>query len=122
MVSPTDPDSNASDSSTEGSFPDHVTVRDQPSQLRYEVRVGDELAGFARYALRRGRIVFVHTEVDPAYEGQGLGSILARSALDDVRFRELRVVPICPFIAAYIERHPEYDDIVDHEALAALDS
>ena len=79
---------------------------------RYEVSLDGEPAGFAEYRLRDGRVIFTHTEVDSAFEGHGLGSSLARGALDDVRNRGLKAVPLCPFIAAYIERHPEYQDLV----------
>ena len=79
---------------------------------RYEVSLDGEPAGFAEYRLRDGRVIFTHTEVDSAFEGHGLGSSLARGALDDVRNRGLQAVPLCPFIAAYIERHPEYQDLV----------
>src|SRR6516162_3757060 len=95
-------------------------VTDNPDRLRYEVRVDGELAGFAQYARRGGKIVFVHTEIDDRFEGQGLGSALAKGALDDARRRGLPVVPVCPFIAAYIERHPEYDELVDHDTLDAI--
>ncbi|MDQ1520438.1 MAG: molybdenum cofactor cytidylyltransferase [Actinomycetota bacterium] len=98
-----------------------ATVRDNPDRLRYEVFDDDgALAGFAQYVLRSDRMIFVHTEIDDAFEGKGLGSKLAAGALDDVRRRGHLVVPLCPFIASYIERHPEYDDLVDHAALAAL--
>lgn len=90
-----------------------VTVTDNPAASRYEARVGDEVAGFAAYRLREGVIVFTHTEVDPAHEGTGVGSVLARGALDDVRERGGReVVPLCPFIASWIERHPDYAALV----------
>jgi uncharacterized protein len=92
-----------------------TTVIDNAAQSRYEIRVGDGgegLAGFADYELRPGRVVFTHTEVDPVFEGQGIGSALAAGALDDVRRRGLSVVPLCPFIRAYIERHPQYADLV----------
>jgi predicted GNAT family acetyltransferase len=98
-----------------------ATVRDNPDRLRYEVFDDDgALAGFAQYVLRSDRMIFVHTEIDDAFEGKGFGSKLAAGALDDVRRRGHLVVPLCPFIASYIERHPEYDDLVDHAALAAL--
>jgi uncharacterized protein len=97
-------------------------VRDNPAENRYEVVVDGAVAGFARYALRKGRVILVHTEVDDAYEGQGLGSQLAKGALDDVRRRGLAVVPLCPFIADYIERHAEYQDLVDTELMARLDT
>jgi uncharacterized protein len=79
---------------------------------RYEVSLDGEPAGFAEYRLRDGRVIFTHTEVGSAFEGHGLGSSLARGALDSVRNRGLQAVPLCPFIAAYIERHPEYQDLV----------
>src|SRR3979409_193132 len=79
-----------------------VEVRDNPDESRYEVFADGELAGFAEYRLHNGRITFIHTEIDPAHEGGGLGSSLARAALDDVKSRGLPVVPLCPFIAGYI--------------------
>ena len=90
---------------------DTVDVRDNPAQHRFEITVGGELAGFAVYYLEAQKIVFIHTEVGVAYEGRGLGSILARHALDDVRGRGLRVVPACPFFRRYIRIHPEYQDL-----------
>ena len=90
---------------------DNVDVHDNPAQHRYEITVDGELAGFAVYYLEQQRIVFIHTEVGIAYEGQGLGSRLARESLDDVRKRGLRVVPACPFYARYIRTHPEYQDL-----------
>ena len=70
------------------------------------------MAGFVTYRLRPGRISFVHTETEPEYEGRGLGSHLAAAVLDDARARGLSVTPICPFIASWIKRHPEYADLV----------
>lgn len=90
-----------------------VEVADNPDLSRYEVRVDGELAGFAQYRLRDGRITIFHAEVDPAYEGRGVGSQLASSALADVRARALELVPRCPFIAGYVRRHPDlYLDLV----------
>ena len=89
-----------------------VEVRDSPDESRFEAYVDGRLAGYSAYILSRGTLNFVHTEVDDAYEGQGLGSKLARGALDDARARHLAVVPLCPFIADYIERHPEYEELV----------
>ncbi len=88
-----------------------VTVADAPEQDRFVVRVGGQPAGFAAYELDGDRIVFTHTEIDDAYEGKGLGSRLASAALDDARARRLIVVANCPFIAGYIQRHPEYADL-----------
>jgi predicted GNAT family acetyltransferase len=67
--------------------------------------------GFSAYRLVSDGIIFTHTEVDPAFEGRGIGSRLAAGALDDVRARGLRMTVKCPFIAAYLRRHPEYGDI-----------
>ena len=92
-------------------------VRDDPERRRFEVVVDGEVAGFSRYQRRGGRIIFLHTEIDPAHEGKGLGSILARGALDAAREAGEPVVPRCPFIAAYIERHQEYADLVDRDLL-----
>jgi predicted GNAT family acetyltransferase len=83
------------------------------TEQRYEARVDGELAGFAEFELGGDRIVFTHTEVDDRFEGQGVGSKLARFALDDVRERGgLRVVPRCPFIKTWIDKHPDYADLL----------
>jgi predicted GNAT family acetyltransferase len=83
-----------------------VTVADNPSEHRYEVRLGDRIVGHTEYELGDHRIVFVHTEVDPSVEGQGIGSRLARDAIADARSRNLAVAATCPFITAYLRRHP----------------
>jgi predicted GNAT family acetyltransferase len=91
-------------------------VLDNPAESRYEVFSDGQLAGFAQYKLHGDRIMIYHTEIDPAYEGEGLGSELAREALADVRSRGLMVEPVCPFIAAFIRDHPDdYLDLVVHE-------
>ncbi len=89
-----------------------IDVHDAPDEHRYEVMVDGALAGFAEYVLRDGLIVFTHTEIGDAHEGQGVGSVLARQALDDVRSRGLVVVPQCPFIAGWIDRHDDYRELV----------
>jgi predicted GNAT family acetyltransferase len=89
-----------------------VAVANHPEEHRYEVRADEVLAGFSVYRERPGLIVFVHTEIDPRFEGQGLASQLIRAALDDARGRELQVLPFCPFVNGYIERHGEYADLV----------
>lgn len=99
-----------------------IEVRDNPGQSCFQIVVDGAVAGFSRYVRKAGRVIFVHTEIDPAFEGRGLGSTLAREALDNVGARGLTVVPLCPFIEGFIERHPEYRDLVDAEALAALES
>src|SRR5919199_2966245 len=97
----------------------NAEVHNNPTENRYEVWADGELAGYAQYGLGRGRIAFVHTEVYESYEGLGLGSRLARAALDDARARGLKVMPLCPFIAGFIERHlDEYRDLVTPEMLS----
>ena len=92
---------------------DVVDVRDKK---RYEIRVDGEVAGFAEYILTDDMVTFTHTEIDPAHEGQGLGGTLVRGALDDVRPRGLAVLPLCPFVKGWIQRHPDYTDLVYHSA------
>jgi uncharacterized protein len=91
---------------------EQAEVVDVPEKSRYELRLGGQLVGFAAYRRRNGRISFIHTEVDESLEGRGFGSRLAAQALDDVRRQGLVVAPLCPFIARFIERHPEYEDLV----------
>jgi len=89
-----------------------VQIFDNSAEERYEAQVDGTVAGEAYYELQPGRIVFLHTEVDPAFEGRGIGSMLAKDALDDVRSKGLRVVARCPFFARYIRQHPEYQDLL----------
>ena len=90
-------------------------VADRPDEDRYEITVDGEVAGFAQYGVRPGLIAFVHTEIADGHEGQGLGSKLIRFALDDARARGLHVLPFCPFVNGYIQRHPEDADLVPAE-------
>ena len=85
---------------------------DAPDHHRYELRSGDELVGFIVYRLNGEVIRLIHTEVLPAFSGQGHAATLARSALDDARSRGLTVRPDCPYVASYIKKHPEYADLV----------
>lgn len=90
-----------------------VEVTRNDDESRFEARVDGELAGFAAYVETAHVIVFTHTEVDPAFEGRGVGGALARGALDAVRAAGThQVKPSCPFIRAWIERHPDYQDLV----------
>lgn len=93
-----------------------VTVRDAPGRSRYEAEVDGVLAGVAEYSIAGDRLILQHTEVTPEAGGGGVGGALARGALDDARARGLRVVPRCPFMAAYIRRHPEYQELVADDA------
>ena len=91
-----------------------VQVTNNEAEKRYEARVDGRLAGSAYYDTADDLIGFTHTEVDYDYEGQGVGSTLARAALDDVRADGRRkVVPRCPFIKGWIDRHPDYRDLLE---------
>ncbi|MCM3887111.1 GNAT family N-acetyltransferase [Frankia sp. R82] len=90
-----------------------LAVIDNPDRHRYEARTSDgQVAGFVQYQRRGEQIILVHTEVAPQFEGRGVGSALAAGSLDDARARQLAVVPQCPYIRAYIDRHPVYADLV----------
>jgi predicted GNAT family acetyltransferase len=87
-------------------------VTDAPDRRRYEAHVDDELAGVLEYAIPRGRIVMIHTEVLPKYEGRGIAAAIVRFALDDARRRNLRVIVSCPYVDSYLKRHPKDNDLV----------
>jgi uncharacterized protein len=91
---------------------DRVVVRDNPSELRYELLVGGESAGLIAYRRRPGAVALIHTDIEPRFEGQGLGTQLVEGALADIRERGLRLVPICPFVRSYLDHHPELSDLV----------
>ena len=86
-------------------------VYDSPARSRYEITVAGETA-FAAYRREGDVLVMTHTIVPPAIEGHGVGSTLVAGALADVRRRGLRIVPQCPFVAAYLERHPDEEDLL----------
>jgi predicted GNAT family acetyltransferase len=89
-----------------------VEVRDNPNDSRFEAYVDGALAGFSVYVVSHGTLNFVHTEVDDAYEGQGIGSVLVRQSLDQLRDRgDVRVTASCPFVRTWLRRHPEYQDL-----------
>jgi predicted GNAT family acetyltransferase len=94
-----------------GSIDDGLRIIDEPGRQRYEARLGDQVAGFTEYRDVGGRLILSHTEVDPAFEGRGIGSRLASGMLDDIRARGLKIKVTCPFIRAFITRHPEYRDL-----------
>jgi predicted GNAT family acetyltransferase len=89
-----------------------MNVTDRPNELRYEIEEDGEVAGFLMYRVEPGVLELVHTDVDPKWEGKGVGAALVKGTLDDVRARGLKIRPYCPFVAAYIRRHPEYEDLV----------
>lgn len=90
-----------------------VKVTQNAEQQRYEAHLEGELAGFATYQVDDDVMVFTHTEVEPAYEGKGVGSTLVRGALNDVRSRGgHQVLARCPFVASWIDKHPDYADLL----------
>ena len=91
---------------------DGFEIVDNEASQRYEARLDGEPAGLIAYLPEDGWLVFDHTEVFEEFEGRGVGSRLAKAALDDIRARGLFVNPQCPFVSAYIKRHPEYRDLV----------
>lgn len=86
-------------------------VQNNAAHHRYEVVI-DGQRSLIQYQLRGDALVFLHTEVPPALEGRGIAGHMARFALEDARARNLGVVPLCPFVASYIRRHPEYQPLV----------
>lgn len=89
-----------------------LEITDATEAGRYEARLGGELAGVIEYVAKRGVIALVHTEVAAAFKGRGIAGRLARHALDEARRRGLVVIPSCPYVRAYLERHPEDRDLV----------
>ncbi|MET9485210.1 GNAT family N-acetyltransferase [Streptomyces sp. NPDC006638] len=88
-----------------------VTVQDVEEHNRFEARVDGKPAGFADYIRTGNLVVYPHTEVEPEYEGRGVGGALARAVLDDARARDLPVLATCPFISSWMSRHSEYLDL-----------
>lgn len=98
-----------------------LTILDDEGASRYEAREDGELAGFIDYIVKRDRIALIHTETLAPYRGRGLGERLVRFALGDARRRSLRVIVKCPYVRAFLERHPEMQDIVVGMDSAAKD-
>jgi hypothetical protein len=92
-------------------MPEVAEVRNNEARNRFELVV-DGATAVAQYTLDEGVIHFTHTIVPREVEGRGIGSRLVKGALDEARRRGLRVDPVCPFVRAYIERHPEYRDLM----------
>lgn len=90
-----------------------LTVRDNSDRQRFEVELGDGSFAFAEYNLLTGKIMFTHTEVPEAHEGKGIGTTLIRAGLAAARERGLKVIPICPFFAAYMKNHAEEHDLLE---------
>ncbi|MFF2727804.1 GNAT family N-acetyltransferase [Streptomyces sp. NPDC058008] len=92
---------------------DTPVVRNVDARHRYEILVGEVRAGFTAYRDRDERRVFFHTEIDDAFAGQGLASVLVREALTEVRQSGRRIVPVCPYVAKFLKKHEEFADITD---------
>jgi predicted GNAT family acetyltransferase len=87
-------------------------IVDNPEARRFELWLGEEMAGVMIYRSRPNALALIHTEVDPAFSGQGLGGKFVVAVLDELRERGVKILPLCPFVSAYLERHPEYLDLV----------
>jgi predicted GNAT family acetyltransferase len=92
---------------------DDLIVADNPEAHRFEVRQAGEVVGWIDYLPAGASLIFAHTEILPGHEGEGVGSVLVRRALEEMRERGSTVIPTCPFTAAFVERHREYADVVD---------
>jgi len=93
--------------------PPSYAVHDNREKDRFEIDLGDGGLAVAQYTLRKGKISFTHTEVPTAYRGKGVGTLLIRTALASARALGLKVIPICPFFAAYFVSHPDERDLLD---------
>ena len=90
-----------------------LIVRDNPERHRFEIDLGDGSFAIAEYTLPAGKIMFTHTEVPDAHEGKGIGTKLIEFGLTAARERGLKVIPICPFFAAYMEKHADVQDLLE---------
>jgi predicted GNAT family acetyltransferase len=97
-----------------------TTVTDEPQAHRYVIVADGDVAGYTQYRTRPGLVAFVHTEIDQRMEGRGLGGTLISAALADARAKGLAVLPYCPFVNAYIKRHPEYRHLVPRDEWEAF--
>ena len=99
------------------------TITDVSERRRYEIAIDGVVVGIAEYRRRPGVISFIHTEVDPSRKGDGLGTMLVKAALDSARAAGLAVLPYCPFVRNFIDRHHDYLDLVpvERRAMFALD-
>ncbi|GAA1971675.1 GNAT family N-acetyltransferase [Amycolatopsis minnesotensis] len=101
------------------------TVDHNAGENRYEISVDGELAGFTAYRDHGAQRVFHHTEIGDAFGGRGLSTELVARALADTRDAGKRIVGVCPFVAAYLRKHPElaeYSDPATADVLQWLDT
>jgi predicted GNAT family acetyltransferase len=97
-----------------------IEVLDVKERNRYEILVDGTFAGFTHYRHREGALVFDHTVITEEFGGQGLASKLVHATLDDVRAQNVRIVPLCAYVASWLEKHPDYADLVDRDLLARI--
>ncbi|HUR17013.1 MAG TPA: GNAT family N-acetyltransferase [Candidatus Limnocylindrales bacterium] len=90
-----------------------LDITDDRQRGRYIAKQDGRFVGYTEYELEPGRIRFTHTVVKPEFEGQGIGSRLARHVVGDAVSRDLQITPVCPFVRTWLERHPEFDENVD---------
>lgn len=96
-------------------------VTDMAERRRFEIACGAGVVGFMSYRRRPGAIALLHTEIASTHDGRGLGTLLVRTVLDNARAQGLAVLPYCPFVRGFIDRHPEYLDLVPEERRSAFD-
>ena len=89
-----------------------LSVVDRPDAGRYELHLDGELVGLADYRLSDGVVTIPHVETDPAHRGQGFAARLMAGIVDDVRTRDLRIRPVCPYAVSYLREHPDDGDVV----------
>ncbi|MDJ0754777.1 MAG: GNAT family N-acetyltransferase [Ardenticatenaceae bacterium] len=89
-----------------------MNVSNNKEKRRYELPLLDEMAVLEYMPAGSNNVVFTHTEVPEALEGKGVGSQLVKYALEDIKERDMKLIPMCPFVAGYIKRHPEYRELV----------
>lgn len=97
-------------------------VRHEPDRRRFTITLDGQDIGFAEYVIKGGRHLFVHTEIDPEFGGRGLGTVLVQGAMDAMRAEHARIVPLCPFVAAWIDGHPDDAELVDAELMARINA
>lgn len=91
---------------------DEPVLAREESASRYTATLNGSVVGLIDYTERPGAVVFNHTETDPAYQGRGLAARLTAFALDDVRQRDLSLVPVCPYTQHFLAEHQEYADLL----------
>ena len=98
-----------------------VEITDNTERSRFEVAADGEFAGFVSYRLSDEHIALTHAETDPRYAGRGLASQLVKAALENARDRGLAVLPFCPFVRDYLQRHDEFLDLVPADQRTSLE-